>query len=113
MWTENRGDYYAISEGFAEGAGAWGTLLTVVAKSNPRNLVVRRVLRAYQAARLRAMGQASLTPLGRKALALNPVGNNPLTYTPPAPYGKSMYAIPAQLQYLKVGTVIRGPRGPG
>jgi hypothetical protein len=38
---------------------------------------------------------------------------NPPTYIPPPPYGQSMYGVPPQFQYLSVGSVIPGPRGPG
>jgi hypothetical protein len=44
----------------------------------------------------------------------NPLSSgNPPIYIPPPPYGRSMYPVPPQLQYLPVGSVIRGPRMPG
>jgi hypothetical protein len=47
----------------------------------------------------------------------NPLSvGNPPVYIPPPPsprYGRSMYEVPPQFQYLSVGSVIRGPREPG
>jgi hypothetical protein len=87
------------------------------ASANYSANLYRQYYQAYlmsRAAEIRAQQQNGGGFIGPFIGPPNPlsVGNPPI-YIPPAPYGRSMYPIPPQFQYLPIGAVIRGPRMPG
>ena len=86
------------------------------ASANYSANLYRQYYQAYlmaRAAEIRAQQQNGGRFIGPFIGPPNPLSaGNPPIYIPPPAYGRSMYAIPPQFQYLPVGAVIRGPRMP-